>query len=288
MSDPILRPARQSDRVDIVEFTTDTFSWGDYVGDSFDGWLAADESLLGVVEVDGRVAAIARAVLLSPSEAWLHAARVHPDHRRRGHASRLNDWLCGWAASQGAVVARLYIEDWNEAAQRQVSENRYRMVSQWVSARRRLGTEPDPTTNGGRRVRGEEQLTAATPAEVDPAWAVWSGSDMTRSGRGLHPFGWLFRRLTRDDIERAVRDRELLHGPSGWVMARDDNGTMVVPFVAAADDDLYRIVRAAVDRADRHEFGAMHVLVPDTPDVADALERAGFGLDRGQVWARPL
>lgn len=288
MTDPLLRPARASDRDDIAVFATDTFSWGDYVLDVFDDWLADEDSLVGVAESEGTVVALARVALLSPAEAWLHGARVHPDHRRLGLASRLNDWLCEWATERGAHVARLYIEGWNEAAQRQVADSGYREASGWNSARRRLGTEPDPVTNGGRRVRGEEQLTAATPAEIDPAWAVWSSSDMARAGRGLHPFGWLFRRLTRDDVATAVEQRRLLHGPSGWVMAVDHGETMFVPFVAAAEEDLYRIVRAAVDRADRHDFERVHVLVPDTPDTEAALSRGGFEIEKGHVWARPL
>ena len=39
MSDAVIRPARADDQPAIAAFTTDTFSWGDYVSDVFLDWL---------------------------------------------------------------------------------------------------------------------------------------------------------------------------------------------------------------------------------------------------------
>lgn len=290
MSDVTIRPARSDDHDAIASFTSGTFSWGDYVADALEDWLADPRSHVAVAALDDRPVAIARSVMMSEVEGWMHGARVDPDHRRQGLASRLNDHLCDWAREQGALVVRLMIESWNEPAQRQVEASGYRRVCEWMNAVRNLGSEPDPVTNGGRRVPGDEQLTAGTPAEIEPAWVAWSSSELSRAGRGLYPRGWLMRRMVRTDLDHAVRHRELLHGPSGWIVAEaeDEGGTMFVPLVVAADGDAYRLVRAMVDRADRNEYHRIRVLVPSVDWMVAALSRAGFDLAGEQVWAKTV
>lgn len=289
MSDPTIRPARAEDHSAIAAFTTDTFSWGDYVADAFGDWLADPRAHVAVATVDNTPVAVARAVMMSDTEGWMHGARVHPDHRRKGLATRLNHFLCDWAAGQGAVVVRLMIESWNEAAQRQVEAAGYRRVCEWMNGVLTLGSDPEPGSNGGRRVQGDEQLVVGTPAEIDPAWVAWSSSDLFKAGRSLYPRGWLMRRMTVADVKEAVEAKALLHGPSGWIVAEPEGeNTMFVPLFIATEDDGYRLARAVVDRADRRGFPRIRIMVPAVPWATDALERAGFDLTADQIWSRTL
>jgi GNAT superfamily N-acetyltransferase len=286
--DAAIRPARADDHDAIRSFTSNTFSWGDYVADAFGDWLADPRAHVAVATVDDRPVGIARSVLMSNTEGWMHGARVHPDHRRQGLATRLNLYLCEWAASQGALIVRLMIESWNEPAQRQVAAAGYRMVCEWANAVRRLGSEPDPVTNGGRRVPGDEQLAVGTPAEIEPAWVAWSSSQLATEGRTLYPRGWLMRRMTRADLDRAVAERGLLHGASGWIIAEEESEGMFVPLVVANDVDAYRLVRALVDRADRKSYPRVRVMVPAVGWMVDALTRGGFDITGDQIWARTV
>ena len=70
-----IRTAIPEDHDYIVSWTADTFTWGDYVGDSFLDWLDDDQTEVMVAEVDGRAIAIGRAQLVSPTEAWSSAMR---------------------------------------------------------------------------------------------------------------------------------------------------------------------------------------------------------------------
>ncbi len=286
--DAVIRPARTEDHAAILAFTANTFSWGDYVGDAFHTWLADSNAHVAVATVDDRPVAVARGVMMSATEGWMHGARVHPEHRRKGLATRLNHHLCEWASAQGALIVRLMIESWNEAAQRQVEAAGYRRVCEWANAVRRLGSEPDPVTNGGRRVPGDEQLVVGTRAEIEPAWVAWSQSQLARVGRTLVPRGWLMRRMVRADLEQAVAGRALLHGPSGWIIAEEEDEGMFVPLVVANDTDAYRLVRALVDRADRRGYPRVRVMAPSVEWMVDALTRGGFDVTGDQIWARTV
>ena len=128
-----LRPARLEDVPGIVEWTTDTFDWGDYVPERISTWISDPNSqvLVAVGEADTPLA-VAHVVMLSPTEGWLEAARVHPDHRRSGLGSALNHAGVDWARSLGARVVRLATEADNAAARSQVEALGYRQTSSWV------------------------------------------------------------------------------------------------------------------------------------------------------------
>ena len=100
-----IRPALASDREAIAAFTEHTFDWGDYVADAFDTWLGQPGTrLLVAVDDQDHAVAMSRGRLVSSSEAWFHAARVHPDWRGHGIAGEMAAALREWAAEEGALV----------------------------------------------------------------------------------------------------------------------------------------------------------------------------------------
>ena len=286
--DPIVRPARREDKRAIASFTKDTFDWGDYVAERWDDWLDADRSLM-VVATDGDDVAIAmaRAQLLSDRELWLQAARVHPDHRGEGIGGRMNAQLIVWGRAAGARIARLLIEDWNAAAQRQVAKSGYRRVASWVYAERDiLLHDPAPTGNGGKRVPGEERLKPAPSAESGPAFMAWSTSELARAGRGLTANAWQWRTLVVEDLVEAARSRELYESPSGWAIIAHQGDHMQVPWFMGTPDDTARLVRAILDRAIETNAEHLAIWAPVTDEVTYALERIGCRMHPSAVWER--
>jgi GNAT superfamily N-acetyltransferase len=284
-----LRPATVDDIDDIAAFTADTFSWGDYVADALPTWLARQDGLVLAATIGDVAVAVSRTLMLSEHEAWLHGARVHPAHRRQGLGRMLNEAGCAWARTQGALVARLLVEEWNEAAKAQVEAIGYRRGSPWMSATLELGSEVLPQTNGGRRVPGEERLTPGRAAEADVAWMSWAASDLARTGRELFPVGWHFRRMRPIDLSQSATRRELWHCPSGWAMATSsDNGELTVQWVSTTDLDVARLIRALIDLADGTRAEKIRVMAPRLEWMERALERAGFAIAPNSVYGRNL
>lgn len=288
--DLFIRPGRPDDLPQIAAFTEHTFAWGDYVADHFLEWLGDTSSLTMVAEdASGKVAGMGRTVLLSPTEAWLHAARVHPDQRRSGVGAALNRHGCEWARARGARIARLLIEERNVAAQRQVDKLGYHPVAAWAWSVRRIGAaEPDPSTNGGRRVPGEERLTPAPRAEAEPAWIAWAGGDLAAAGRRLYPLGWHFRQMTIDDVVAAARERRLHQSPSGWVIAHQDEDSLVVSWLVTTDTDARRLLRAVQDKAIETDSAEIHLMVPQVGWLLDALVEASYEVAPNAIWGRLL
>lgn len=299
---PRIRPATAADAVAIEGFTQETFSWGDYVTDQFFDWLQDDTGLVlvGVDDHDTAVA-VGRVVLLSSTEAWLHGARVHPDHRRMGHGRAIDREGCRWASERGARVARLMVEDWNTAARAQVDAIGYHPVASWLwctmgtpqNIRRDVPHDPRPDmlpeTRGRRRVPGEERLTPARLTEADLAWMAWSSSELARAARELFPLGWHFRRLRPDDLLAGARRRALWQAPSGWIMQEtDDTGAMHVSWVSTSDLDAARLIGAIVELADGSRAERITVMIPNIEWLVREVVSAGFEPHPSTIYARNL
>src|SRR5438034_8235630 len=56
---------------------------GDYIPDQFDDWVRDRRGRFWVAVDDGHLIGIAKLTLVGEREAWLHALRVDPRHRRK-------------------------------------------------------------------------------------------------------------------------------------------------------------------------------------------------------------
>lgn len=272
-----IRPAQASDHEYIASWTTATFTWGDYVADGFADWLAEENSHLFVADIDGRAVAMGRIRMVSPTEAWSNAMRVHPDHRRLGLGTAVGDAMWRWAKEAGARVIRLGVEDWNDAARAQVTKAGFRPMGEWLWARRGVGdSSPVPEGNGGVRVKGAEALRLAHSAEAEPALLSWSLGELSRAAHGLAPTGWTWQRLRIDRLVEAARSRALWEGRTGWAIAELDGDRFYVDWIETTPEDARAMVRALVERAADSGADTMRAMIPDVDWLVRAMRRAGF------------
>ena len=288
----LIRPARPADHADIRAFTEGTFAWGDYVGESFPRWLEDPSIFVAVAEdASGAAVAVGTARMPSPREVWMASARVHPDHRRQRLGSLLNEAGVEWGRAHGARVARLLIEDGNEAPQVQVAGLGYRQTCGWVFARRTdLQSDPNPLRNGGPRVLGPERLLPAARAEIDEAWVAWNSGELLRPARGLVSRDWVFWTMTVDDLAAAKNRGALWTCPSGWVIAEvDDEGArLAVTWLQASPPDYRRVIRACLDYAVEQGLSDLAMWLPADPQLLGVLTSLGFDLAPSHVWEMGL
>lgn len=276
-----IRPATSADKSAIAEFTGRTFSWGDYVTEAFDAWLEDSAGVtLVAVDDDDKAIAVARWSVLSETEVWGQGARVHPDYRRLGVSSALTEAGADWARERSAQVLRLVTETWNEAAQRQVTKSGFRLVSRWHLWTRTVGdAAPGIAGNGGTRIPSQERLMPARPSEAGPAFLAWSAGPLASASHGLISERWTWRRFRPDDLTTAAHQRSLWSCPAGWLIGTvddDDPRTFWVSWFMAAEDDAYRLLRVAVDRASADGGERIAVMLPETEWLDRAAKRAGL------------
>lgn len=281
----IIRLARPDDAAAIAAFTTATFSWGDYVGEEFPHWLDEANTRVGVgTDGSDRPVAVVRVEMLSPGEGWLSAVRVHPDHRRRGLGSALNDWCVAWVADQGGLVCRLQIETDNLAAHNQVLRLGYRPVMAVFNSERPTRLPPD--SNGAKPTPPLERLQRAPRAESDLAFMAWSTGELARHARGMFAVEpWAWRRLAEPDLGGGV----LWVCPSGWVLTDEEDTHLAVRWIMCSPEDTDRLLGAVVDLAEKRSSDTISVAVPDVDWLTAALDRFGFAAAHAtRIYEKPL
>ncbi|NNF68684.1 MAG: GNAT family N-acetyltransferase [Acidimicrobiia bacterium] len=287
----LTRPATEADRAAIRDLTRHTFSWGDYVMRNWDEWMADPAgTMLVAVDTEDIAIGLTRISMLSSTEAWVQATRVHQEHRRQGMAHQLVDEAIEWARDRGATVARLVIEGWNSASIGHVERLGFRKVSDWMMAERGVGdSSPVPEGNGGQRVRGAERLRPAPGAEADPAFMSWQRSPLARAARGLFPpRGWRWRALEVDDLRESARASEFLTGRPGWAIGGVSNDTFEVRWVETSPDDAYDLARSLVDAASDHPVERLEAKLVDVDWLTQAFRRVGCKLSGLHVFERAI
>lgn len=285
-----IREATIHDVAAIVEFTTDTFSWGDYVPSMIDGWIADTEGVVMVAtDADDTPIAMARAVFLTSDEVWSHAARVDTRHRGQGIAGELADALMAWASERGGLVVRLLIEDDNLASSRHVSKKGFRRTVSVVRGRRAVGAaSPNPEGNGGRR---NPSTLVARPGKVQDLPLVrssWSTSETGRMLRGLIGTQWRFHRLHDTDIEAAARSGNLWEVANSWVITASVEPVFDVRLIDTTPDEAHDVIRALIDTANNRGAEELTMWLADTDWLVQAARRAGCEVAGFGVWERGL
>lgn len=284
-----IRQAIASDIPAIVAFTTGTFAWGDYVPDVIGEWIDDQTGMALVAVVDGVTVGVARSVLLTPTEAWSHGIRVHPDHRGLGIAGSLADALIEWARNADALVVRLLIEDDNTASIRHVDKVGFRMSVPFMRASRPVGeATANPKGNGVRR--GPSSLTAKPGKAQDATMAMtsWASSHIGRAARGLGGVGWRFHRVTVQDIEGAARSGNLWEIGSGWAVTSTTTPVFQVALLDTRPEDAYETFRALTDAANNRGADQLAVWIPTFDWLIQAARRSGCDTSPMSVWEYPL
>lgn len=277
----VIRPARAEDVPLIAEWTRDTFSWGDYVAEALPDWFAEpDTHVMVCVYDDNLPVAVCRVQMLSPTEAWLSGARVHPEHRRSGLGSEMNHRAVAWARERGARVVRLAAEEDNEPARSQVLKLGYRVTSHWVHA--------VVSRSRGRRLSPSDRLRPGATVDADAAWTFWSQSDLAGAGRELIALGWRWRKATKEDLDRAVEARSFYQSRAGWVIAVADSDDLFVNWMATARSDAPLLIQGLRDLLREESRDTIEAMVPVTAWTVEALQREGFETHPIQIFAKGL
>ena len=265
----------------ITEWTTDTFEWGDYVPDRISTWIddPASEVMVCVDDSDTPVA-VAHAVMLSSTEGWLEAARVHPNHRRAGLGTALNHAGVAWIRERGGRVVRLATEAANTVARSQVESLGYRRISSWLFVSMKL----DQNTRPARDLR----FRRAPGSDVDAAWMFWSTSELAMQGRGFLADGWQWRRARPDDLTAAASNGEFFQNAAGWAIVDSPYPEVSrTKWIATTKEEAPGLLEGLIDQAAQARSEELTIKMPNIPWAGESLTRVGGDPKEILIYAKP-
>ena len=244
-------------------------------------WLEADgsEVFVGVDDSDVPMA-LCHVTMLSPTEGWLEGARVHPERRRSGVGSALNDAGVEWARDRGARVIRLATEASNMAARNQVKRLGYREVSRWLFSE----FEINPAHRAAERYR----MRPAPGSDAEAAWLFWVASDLARASRELIALGWQWRNARPSDVTNSVAG-ELIQSSAGWIsIEQPAEDWMRTTWIATTPEDILGLLDGLLDFAAERGVTELDVKLPDLPWTSEAVRRSGAEPSQLVVHAKPI
>lgn len=263
---PILcRPAGTIDTLEALELVRGIWDGADYVPEVWDHWLTDSGGLLAVAVQHGHVVGMGHLSDLGGGEVWLEGLRVAPELQGQGIGSRLHAYFVGrWFAGDSSVV-RLLTHENREAVKAMCANTGFELVAR-VQFRSGLANQ------------GEHSFALAAK-NAPQALERLIGHGTSRACAGLMDLGWELAELTADRLQFTPgvsvwswRDGQ------GWLVTRrdPDNPDPEITLCAAFGERLADLLFEA--RCLAFEIGVeqVHWLAPDSPDILEALDEAGF------------
>ncbi len=125
-----IRKPLTSDKQQILDFCTNTFSWGDYIHEVYDSWINEGELVI-LEENSVPIAMCHGATYTDENMLWIEGIRVRQDYRRKGLAQLLVSHLEKNTHDLGITHANMLIESENIPSLNLAAKIGYERNSQW-------------------------------------------------------------------------------------------------------------------------------------------------------------
>lgn len=127
MEQKSIRIAIQSDKVSVLNFCENTFSWGDYIQDVWDYWLS--EGNLLVIEKPYPVGMCH--AFFSKNQVWIEGIRIDSNFRKQGLASDLVKHVESLAKEKQISFSLMLIDTENLASLLMAKNLNYQILQTW-------------------------------------------------------------------------------------------------------------------------------------------------------------
>lgn len=232
----------------------------DYVPDFLDAFLAT--GVVVIAEDRGRVIGMVVYHNVPDGSAWLHAARTHPDQRRRGVATALMSRCEGLARQRHRSAMRLWAAADNVPSVQANRKFGYRELARFT----RLRCDAQARTDA----------PPLEPLRVDArTWPALQGSSILQLSGGFLYHDFYFLRADRPNLEGLARAGALWKlGDVGVSLSAGvaDTTLQVQPLFGGLDAAL----RAAPMVAAVRGSGSAEVFLPHRAEVLERARAAGY------------
>jgi GNAT superfamily N-acetyltransferase len=196
-----IRPARKSDKDEILGFCVNTFSWGDYIDRVWDYWYAQENGRLFLAESLGgeKVAMSHVAICPDGKSVWLEGVRVRPDHRRSYIATALVAKMLEYGRRRGVRQASAIVGATNFASQRMMEKNAFKLVSKWLYY-----------SIGGKPRQQKSDARIANADDIDAIWQYLQQSNIYRLSAKRYMESWHWYMFDYRALQNFVKDKRMI------------------------------------------------------------------------------
>jgi GNAT superfamily N-acetyltransferase len=274
-----VRAARAEDKGAILAFCQNTFHWGDYIAEAWDGWLADAGGQMFVAIAEAKPVGLIHAKILEGGVGWLEGMRVHPDFRRHGISTALDRAAHNFACTRACRIVRLATSEKNLAAQKTIAAQGYAIVA-------RFGEWNAPAAPG-------DCARVATFDDAEKILDQWRAFPARAAGNVLLPNrDWRWTYLTRTRVRAQIESAEVRTLDNGWMflLAYDEGDwhSLVLHALVGDTDAICALAHAARAEAAYRGYATVEANVADDAPINHALARAGFTRGSGMLIAEQV
>lgn len=267
----VTRPARAEDKSAILTFCRNTFSWGDYIPDVWDRWLADPDGQIRVGVLDRQPVGMVHVALLDGGVGWMEGLRVHPDFRRRGVGRAIDTVARAFARERGCHLARLSTSIRNVAAHQLLAAQGYVRLAQFGE----WNAKP------ARRRFADARI--ATRTDACAILARWRESSMRPALLANRHWQWVA--LTEVNVHEQADAGEIRVMPCGFSILRafdeDDWSGLILHALVGDAETMRALALAARGEAKYRGYPHVEAMLIECPPLNATLESAGYRRDGG-------
>ena len=264
----VCRPALAKDTEQVMELCSHIWNGGDYIPLVWEEWLADPQGLLGVAELEGRVAGIFKLTKFQEGEWYLEGLRVHPDFQGRGIAAHIHEYAVETWRKMGEGIIRLVTHSENVKVHRMCERDGFRRIAEFIPYRADV---LDGTGSQFSLVREDEAQKALDFVLESPAHALSSG---------LIDLGWVFGSPQIKHIQEAIGKKQAWwwRDGAGFISTWEDEEehALGVQLLASSLSDLPELLKDYRKLVGEGGYKKAGWTAPNRPEVIASLEKAGF------------
>ncbi len=267
-----IRPAKHTDRKEILEICSEVWEGHDYVPRVLDRWLEDAKGQLWVVEMGGKVVAFGRHSLLGPGEAWLEGARVKKEYRGKGIASNLLDHFLDLARKEKVQSLR-YATHISNVASLKMAQNRqakeagiFHLMEKEVDTTYQLPFEPE-------RVEYSNE-----------AYESLKKSLYIRKSKGFFSYQWKFRLLTPNTLKSFLQEGQLYQYGRGYLLlypATPEHPYLYISAVSGTQKDIESLLLWTFNQGQKRKATSIFAKIPPEKSFIELFYRLNF-----QTWEK--
>jgi len=245
----IIRDATKLDKISILKFCKNTFSWGDYIEQVWDYWLTEGSLFLCEKQSPSGICH----AFYSKDQVWIEGIRINPDLRRQKIASKLVKHAEIIGKEKNISFSYMLIDTENSISLSMANSLGYDIFQTWNFY------SLDPKINSNHTVSFETSLNTQQYSQYVKSWRWLSIDEDT---------------LTSFNEQNSIV-KSVVNSKSSLVILTDSehfDRTLIVTLFSNSHDSTLQILSFLQNHAMKNNYERIQILTKEKLPIFDSLE----------------